>query len=176
MQAVESALKIFLEAFPSRSKVVFNLGCGLYVVTSNRIMQQLMNNYSDTLPFRMLSVEPYLCENTKFVDIDYPSIMLEKCKIIRRTPDLNELLYNVKNNTDNDMVLLSSENYMAIGCDLADVTSLQETVKSVLGSGHIYFFLAEVSTTYMSPDAANTIVSWASSFHPCKCLKSLKFY
>lgn len=115
----------------------------------------------------MLAAEPHLCRNATFVDVDYPDLVAKKCTTIGDTPELKGLLNKAAEIHDDGKVLLKSENYVAIGCDLTDIADLTHKIESTVGYDDcIYFVIAEVSTTYMSPETADAIVSWAADF-PC---------
>lgn len=120
---------------------------------------------SDVLPFRILAKDPELCRNTTFIDIDYPKLIHEKVKIIRRTAQLHDLLDCVSTSTNTETIL-KSQNYIAIGCDLLDLNRLNQVLAEALDhevSKCNFFCLAEASISYMEVERADALISWAAS-------------
>lgn len=69
---------------------------------------------------------------------------------------------------DADPALLRSEQYIAIGCDLADIHKLNTIVTNEVDSETCStLFLAEVSLTYMDLTAADALLKWASLLNDC---------
>lgn len=91
--------------------------------------------------------------------------MRRKCKVVLVQPDLVSLLGPAKEVAPSDpAVLMSTSNYIALGCDLSDVTTIDRLLKSVAAEESSIFFLAEVSMTYMDVAAADAVIKWASKF------------
>ena len=104
-----------------------------------------------------------MCRNTKFVDIDYEKLMVNKKTAIRRTKEITDLLEGVEFLSDEDAVQIRSEHYTAIGCDLKNLKKLDDTLRNeILPAECSVLFLAEVSLTYMDVVSANAVVDWAS--------------
>ncbi|KAF5019760.1 hypothetical protein F66182_8232 [Fusarium sp. NRRL 66182] len=130
-------------------KVVINLGAG-----------------SDVLPWQSYHRYGDSCENTLFIDIDYPDLMRKKRAIVLGTPQLKELLGDDPfiSDKDTDHLLLSSDKYCQIGCDLRELETLRECLESFLTlSDCSVLFVAEVSVTYMDTISADALIQWASS-------------
>ena len=62
-------------------------------------------------------------------------------------------------------VILESEQYVQIGCDLRDLKTLQQGLAAAVGDfGECEFiFVAEVSITYMEREGADEVIRWAST-------------
>ena len=124
----------------------------------------------------LLSVDNDLCRDTTFVDIDYAKLMVNKKTAIRQTNEITQLLEDVEFLPDESALQIRSKHYVAIGCDLKNLTKLDDVLRAeVLPSECAVLFLAEVSLTYMDVKSANAVVSWASRLNngqnnPCACL------
>ena len=88
--------------------------------------------------------------------------MQKKTDIILDTPQLRELLLGDVS-TALAPVLLRSESYLAVGCDLRDLEKLENALlKEFEHSQCIILATAEVSVTYMDVEAANALISWVA--------------
>lgn len=146
MRAVEHVVRGFLERPTDQQKMVVNLGCGY-----------------DPLPFQWLAREPELCRNVRFVDVDYKALMLTKTEIIEATPRMRDLL-TPQALPDDGYTVLSTHEYLAVGCDLRDIAGLGATIGSLTeGDRCLVLCVAEVSITYMNPDAADAVMEWAAN-------------
>jgi tRNA wybutosine-synthesizing protein 4 len=68
-------------------------------------------------------------------------------------------------------IYLRSGKYMALGCDLRDLDSLEKVLRSEFDmSESPILFVAEVSVTYMPLSDANALIGWASKFDNCTCI------
>ena len=125
---------------------------------------------SDTLPFKFIAQEPGLCENACFVDADFKDLIIKKCAVIRNTPQLSELLKKERP-LHNTNVLLDTDQYIAVACDLQDLNHLK-TVDTILRREKCsVLFIAEVSMTYMEPQHADAVMQWASQYQNARfCL------
>lgn len=124
---------------------------------------------SDPLPFQWLARDPELCANTKFIDVDYELLMETKRKIVRETPKMRDLLHPFNSDaTGNDpSVLIDSEEYAAVGCDLRNIPRLERLLRNVVDIDNcLVLCVAEVSITYMQTQAADALISWSSSLSP----------
>lgn len=121
----------------------------------------------------LLSADNDLCRDTTFVEIDYEKLMVNKKTAIRKTDEITQLLEDVEFLPDDSAVQIRSKPYLAIGCDLKNLTKLDTVLRAeVLPSECAVLFLAEVSLTYMDVKSANAVVSWASGLsngqnYPC---------
>lgn len=106
---------------------------------------------------------PDHCQGVKFVDIDFPDLMAKKCRIVQETPELNSMLTSLENG-QSPHVLLRSDQYLQIGCDLRSLGDIREALSSAMVIPDCEFlFVAEVSITYMETSAADAVISWAAS-------------
>jgi len=124
------------------------------------------------MPFKFLSQEKELCQNATFVDIDYRQLILKKCEVIASTQQLNEVLKDMELPKDSKDVVLRSDKYFALACDLQKIQDLDQVLRKVVNPEEdvSVLYVAEVSITYMDSTAANTLIKWASSFAPGRCL------
>ncbi|KAH7134845.1 S-adenosyl-L-methionine-dependent methyltransferase [Dactylonectria estremocensis] len=150
LRAIDAVVHKFLKSSPSgRKKVVINLGCG-----------------SDVLPWQCHTRYPNECDNTVFLDIDYPDLMRKKRAIVLGTPQLRELLgpNPLISEHDTDQILLRSDKYCQLGCDLRKLDALRQCLESFLPLSECsVLFVAEVSITYMDTLSADALIEWASS-------------
>ena len=124
---------------------------------------------SDPLPFRYLHRDLYKASKTTFIDVDYPKLMKNKCKIVQETPCLSDILQDFRTNEVEEGVLLQSRSYSAIGCDLCQLNLLEDSLKEVAHlSNNPMLFIAEVSLTYMEYHDADALIQWASQFDNSK--------
>ena len=65
---------------------------------------------------------------------------------------------------DDEHVLLRSNEYVAFAADLQSKKDLQKLGSRIDLSKKPVLFLAEVSMTYMDPEAVSRVIQWASSF------------
>jgi tRNA wybutosine-synthesizing protein 4 len=122
----------------------------------------MLNNVSDPLPWQCLTRYPSASNDVKFIDIDYKDLMLKKKAVVESTSQLNSMLTNVKLSDGN--VLLQSDQYVQLGCDLGDLGSLQKTLASAVDvENSVILFAAEVSITYMDVSAADALIKWCGS-------------
>lgn len=115
------------------------------------------------LPWQCLTRYSASCEGVKFIDIDFPDLMARKYSIIHDTSELNSLLTNMRV-PDDPLVLLESDQYIQMGCDLRDLASIQQSLSRMIEISNCEFiFVAEVSITYMETKAADAVIKWAGS-------------
>ncbi|KAI4193289.1 MAG: hypothetical protein LQ348_002910 [Seirophora lacunosa] len=154
MHAVETVVRNFLDKSSDRKKVVVNLGCGY-----------------DPSPFKWLSVERYRNAAT-FIDVDYPELMARKKEVIMQNQELERLVGPLHTDTPHPGLLLCSDSYMAVGCDLRDTTTLSSILDHKLElSNCLVLCVAEVSLTYMDVRAADALIKWAAGFNDVRfCL------
>ncbi|OAL25807.1 hypothetical protein AYO20_10362 [Fonsecaea nubica] len=148
MRAIKWVIQQFLERPSDQNKVVINFGAGY-----------------DSLPFRWLSQEAGLCAGAKFIDVDYDLVMETKRDIIISTPELRDLLhFSGPSCTGSDpCVLVDSEEYAAIGCDMRNLQRLERLLKSVINLDECSVLcIAEDSTSFMPVSAADTLISWCA--------------
>lgn len=147
MHIIDVAVRRFLQSPSTKQKVVVNLGCG-----------------SDVLPWQCLTRYPDHCQGVKFVDVDFPDLMRKKCRVVQETPELLALLSGVGSTTGQGHLVFQSDQYVQIGCDLRDLSSIEQSLSTLLSLPDSEFlFVAEVSITYMETEAADSVIKWASS-------------
>ncbi|PHH83163.1 hypothetical protein CDD82_3328 [Ophiocordyceps australis] len=146
LRAIDRLVGRFLSRPSPKPKVVVNLGCG-----------------SDALPWQCHARYPSACNGALFIDIDYPQLMLKKRHIVLQTPQLQALTRDGLCIDFTPMVLLKSQSYCQLGCDLRQLHHLDQSLSSVLPSPDCeILFVAEVSLTYMDTLSANALLKWAS--------------
>ncbi|KAI4149123.1 MAG: hypothetical protein LQ341_001391 [Variospora aurantia] len=142
MHAVETVVRNFLNQNSEKKKIVVNLGCGY-----------------DPLPFKWLSVERYKNVAT-FIDVDYPDLMARKKEVIMQNQELERLVNPLHTGKKHPGILLCSDNYLAVGCDLRDVSTLNSILDEELTlSNCLVLCVAEVSLTYMDVRAADALIN-----------------
>ncbi|KAK4943096.1 tRNA methyltransferase ppm2 [Elasticomyces elasticus] len=114
-----------------------------------------------------MAQEPELCSGTKFIDVDFEELMISKREIILNTPKMRDML---SINADLPLergILLDSEEYVAIGCDLRNLRRLERLLRSVVDlEDCLVLCLAEVSITYMAGDDSDALIAWSSTLSP----------
>ena len=108
------------------------------------------------------------------MDVDYRELMITKATIVRETPVLKKCI-KPREVCQHDLVI-ESEQYYGIGCDLRDLRSLDTGFSSLEALEEaLVLCVAEVSVTYMDPDAADALISWAKKLSSGKsgqhCIK-----
>jgi tRNA wybutosine-synthesizing protein 4 len=109
---------------------------------------------------------PESCQDVVFVDIDFPDLMLRKRRTVLDTPELRDKLTGLEIIDDAaSAVFLKSDQYVQIGCDLRRVKTIQDALTKAVGDvlKCSFFFVAEVSITYMETEGADGVIKWASS-------------
>lgn len=92
--------------------------------------------------------------------------MRKKRAIVLGTPELRDLLgpEPYVSDKDTDYLLLRSDKYCQIGCDLRELEPLRQCLESFLPlSDCSVLFVAEVSITYMDTASTDALIQWASS-------------
>ncbi|GKT49437.1 tRNA-aminoacylation cofactor ARC1 [Colletotrichum spaethianum] len=154
LKVIDTLVRRFLQKPSHRKKVVVNLGCG-----------------SDVLPWQCEVRYPELCRDVTFVDVDYPDLIQKKRQIVLETPELQDLLGTWEVSQDSPVVL-KSQKYCQVGCDLRQLATLQTCLNTLFDMPNTEFlFVAEVSITYMDTEGADGVIGWASGLgHAEFCL------
>lgn len=152
MHVIDTILRNFLDAPSDKGKVVVNLGCG-----------------SDVLPWQSLARYPDQCRRAgaKFVDVDFPLLMRRKCNIVLSTPELHLPLGSLQHTEEDDPspILLRSQHYFQVGCDLRRLSILEDSLNAIVDRHDSwFFFVAEVSVTYMDTGSADALIGWCNKF------------
>jgi tRNA wybutosine-synthesizing protein 4 len=119
---------------------------------------------SDPLPFQFWHRYASLTQNATFVDVDYPRLMEKKRDRMLSNGLLRDALLKTKLRVSEPPVYLRSDGYMALGCDLKDLKTLERILRSEfdIPSASV-LFVAEVSITYMPVKDADTLIQWANT-------------
>ena len=116
------------------------------------------------MPFKFLAREARLCENARFIDVDYRELILKKCERIQECTELSSIIADASLLAANQTVILKGQQYVALAVDLQRIEDLK-ILDHVLGeSNYSTLFIAEVSMTYLAPLSADSVLSWASRF------------
>ncbi|MCJ1311948.1 tRNA methyltransferase ppm2 [Agyrium rufum] len=147
MYAIERTVDRFLSRNTiGKTKVIINLGCG------------------DPLPFQLLAKNDEKLGDVIFVDVDYPDLIRKKAQCIAETPQLYDLLSHASYGSTTGAPGVSSDKYHAVGCDLRDLDQLQTLLERIVRPTEAMVLMtAEVSITYMDPDAADNLIKWAAA-------------
>jgi tRNA wybutosine-synthesizing protein 4 len=98
-----------------------------------------------------------------FIDVDYKELMMKKRDVVHNTTELNSMLNHTRVSSEGD-VLLCSDEYLQLGCDLRDLHGLERILSSVIDvQGSLILLTAEVSITYMDVEAADALIQWAAT-------------
>lgn len=128
--------------------------------------QQAHNIHSDVLPWQSHARYGHSCQDALFVDVDYPDLMQKKRTIVLETPQLKELLgENFTTSVSiTDHVLLKSDKYCQVGCDLRELADLRTVLEGLVDLSNCdVLFVAEVSITYMDTESTDNLIQWAKS-------------
>jgi tRNA wybutosine-synthesizing protein 4 len=88
--------------------------------------------------------------------------MLKKRDVVQKSNELTSMLTNVEQFQTGD-VLLRSDQYVQLGCDLRELDRLNDTLSRVIDiETSTIIFVAEVSITYMDIQASDALIQWAS--------------
>jgi tRNA wybutosine-synthesizing protein 4 len=88
--------------------------------------------------------------------------MVKKRDVVQHTKELVEILTSVKAHEEG-RILLRSDQYIQLGCDLRDLEGLRQGLVSAVDiDNSVVLFTAEVSITYMNAEAADSLIQWAS--------------
>lgn len=164
------ALRDFLKQPSEKKKVIVNLGCGRCVLSfpSSALSCKANGSVSDVVPWQCWTRYPDHCSSSQaiFVDVDFPDLARRKRRVILETPELASQISEVQAE-ENDLhpnLLLRSKYYHLVGCDLRHLDVLQQTLSLIANPDEcIFYFLAEVSITYMESVSADALIQWASS-------------
>ena len=118
---------------------------------------------SDPLPFQWLAKPEHRFSDVIFIDLDFPSLLEEKARIIAANPPLHDLLGQIQQPDSARQIHYAAEHYFAIGCDLGNLGMLDEALAGVIDlSTCLVLCTAEVSMTYMPAVAASNLIFWAA--------------
>ncbi|GAO14875.1 hypothetical protein UVI_02007140 [Ustilaginoidea virens] len=143
--------RYFVKKFQRRAPLI-NRGYWLRLRAIDIIVQQFLQEHRD---------DKRVVINLG-CDIDYPNLMRSKRSIVLETPILRDILEENYSTSisDDDLVLLRSDRYCQIGCDLRELGKLRESLDTFAVGSHV-LFVAEVSITYMDTEYADSLIQWA---------------
>lgn len=119
---------------------------------------------SDPLPFQFWHRHPDLARNAMFVDVDYPPLIGRKRDRMLANHLSRDALFRTNLRPAQEPIYLRSDQYMALGCDLRDLETLEKLLRSELDApSSSFLFVAEVSVTYMPTPDADALIRWAST-------------
>ncbi|OAA59675.1 leucine carboxyl methyltransferase [Niveomyces insectorum RCEF 264] len=145
--------RFFVKKYQRRAPLI-NRGYHLRM----HLIDALVGRSSDPLPWRSMYRYPDACRGAKFVDIDFPDLLLGKRQIVEQTAELRAPLTNLEF-PDDPRVLVTSDQYCQIACDLRQLAAIHEALVRVVNVPDCEFlFVAEVSITYMEAEAADTLI------------------
>ncbi len=91
-------------------------------------------------------------------DPEVPDLMIKKRRVVASTPELARPLAHLEL-LENSPLMLCSDQYCQIGCDLRRLSVLEETLSKVCSlSDSEFLFIAEVSITYLETAAADSLI------------------
>ena len=121
---------------------------------------------SDPSAFQWLSKHQSIRNGCLFVDLDFPDLIAKKVDVIINTPQLRELIDPLERPSSSGGLAIRSENYLALGCDLGDISRIDELLAgSIDRSKSLILCIAEVSMTYMDVKAADALIKWAAQYN-----------
>lgn len=127
----------------------------------------LISTYSsDVIPWQCWTRYPDDCSQSRavFVDVDFPDLIQKKRQVVLNTPELMSHLSRVETKDNKHNVLLRSDHYYQVGCDLRHTSALQKALESIVDVREcVFMFVAEVSITYMETETADPLIHWAST-------------
>ncbi len=107
---------------------------------------------------------PEHCRGAIFVDIDFPDLLALKRDVVERTPALRAPLANLRFPRDDPRLLVQSDQYCQVACDLSQLAAVREALAQAVDVASCeLLFVAEVSITYMEAAAADALIAWAAT-------------
>jgi tRNA wybutosine-synthesizing protein 4 len=89
--------------------------------------------------------------------------MVRKRDVLQSSKELIEPLRDIEV-PEEGSILFRSDQYLQLGCDLRDLDVLSHSLVSAIDIDNCtILFIAEVSITYMTADASNSLIQWAST-------------
>jgi hypothetical protein len=89
---------------------------------------------------------------------------------------LRDALFKTKLRSSERPVYVRSEQYMAIGCDLRELDTLERILRAELDIPlSSVLFVAEVSATYMPVADSDALIRWASTLEDGKFLEASRY-
>lgn len=129
---------------------------------------------SDVIPWQCWTRYPQECHKFQavFVDVDFPDLIRKKRQVVLTTPALVEPLSGLRTEGNAERyphVMLRSDSYFQVGCDLRRTAALEQALASIVDVKEcVFLFVAEVSITYMETGHADALIQWASTIGQSK--------
>lgn len=99
------------------------------------------------------------------MDVDYPQLIGRKRDRILTNDLLRDALLRTNMRSSQLPVYVRSERYIAVGCDLRDLPTLERLLRAELDVAcSSILFVGEVSLTYMPVPDSDSLIRWASAF------------
>lgn len=128
------------------------------------LLDRQLTVQSDPLPFQFWHRHPSLSQNATFVDVDYPQLIARKRDRMLGNELLRNALFGTNLRPSQAPVYVRSNRYLALGCDLRDLETLERLLRTEVDAINASFlFIAEVSVTYMPTPDADSVIRWAST-------------
>lgn len=145
MESIKQMVMRILAQHENEKIRVVNLGCGF-----------------DPLPFQLLSEQKSV--NFEFFDFDYPELVQRKLGMMQESTEIMEVIGKQRETIDMAHlgVVLATDTYKLVGCNLNDADKYENQVKSLLGGNSVTIFIAEVSLAYMNHEKANKVIEISS--------------
>ncbi|GMM45144.1 tRNA methyltransferase [Pichia kluyveri] len=150
MKSIRMAIEKIIEAQPIGQRInIINLGCGY-----------------DPLPFQLLDDQKFKDRKLYCIDVDFPELIRYKSQMINMAPELKDLIGENIENHGIPGIIIKTENYGTMGCDLTNKELYCQQLESFTAnsSATTNIFIAEVSLAYMTPETANPIINTSSEF------------
>ncbi|KAL1597965.1 tRNA methyltransferase ppm2 [Paraconiothyrium brasiliense] len=109
-------------------------------------------------------IDDAIMNNATFVDVDYPQLIARKRDRMLNNEALRNALFGTNLRPTQAPVYVRSDRYLALGCDLRDLKTLERLLRADFDAANASFlFVAEVSVTYMPTPDADSVIRWAST-------------
>ena len=105
------------------------------------------------------------------MDVDHPRLMQRKVEVIKANQPLLDVLPNFATSNLPSGILGRSEQYVAVACDLKQVSHLDRTLRQLFdldAPSVAILFVTEVSLAYMERHTADAVLKWAARFRDGK--------
>ncbi|XP_054421488.1 tRNA wybutosine-synthesizing protein 4 [Pteronotus mesoamericanus] len=120
---------------------------------------------SDSLYFRLKTKG--LLSWAAVWEVDFPDVARRKAERIRDTPELCAVTGPIQSGDPSSELFFESFDYHILGLDLKEVERLDQALASAgLDAAAPTLLLAEAVLTYLEPDNAAALISWAAQLFP----------
>jgi len=103
---------------------------------------------------------------SKYVEIDFPQVVLAKSKLIFKIDPLNQILTTPQKNVDGEII---SSDYNLIAVDLCDLSLLEQKISQTgINFTLPTLFLSECVLIYIEPIESSNLIRWTTNkFSQC---------